>query len=218
MAAEEEAGTPAAVGKARGLDATSIVPFALPETLGGSLSPRGDTRSVAEPTLPSFSSGVSLPVTAAAAGPPPPPPSPPPPVRLRPLSPLPRGAAAVDLEGPSFRVSEVPQPEPITSYSASGRRAALSCFIAPLLLRLHYVTQPLLQGRGPRGGGEGAHARAAPPSRPPACLPTAEPALGLCSETPRTCREDCAAAGGVRVRKLGSWDVPEEFPWEDFVF
>lgn len=138
MAAEEEAGTPAAEGKARGLDATSIVPFALPETLGGSLSPRGDTRSVAEPTLPSFSSGVSLPVTAAATGPPPPspplPPPPRPPVRLRPRSPLPlpRGAAAVDLEGPSFRVSEVPQPEPITSYSASGRRAALSCFIAPL--------------------------------------------------------------------------------------
>lgn len=59
-------------GDARGLDATSIVPFALPETLGGSLSPRGNTPSVAAPPLPSCSSGVSLPVTAAA-GPPPPP-------------------------------------------------------------------------------------------------------------------------------------------------
>lgn len=76
------------------------------------------------------------------------------------------------------------------------------------MLRLHYVTQPLLQGRGPKG--EGAHARATPP--------TVEPALGLCSETPRTRREGCAAAGAVRVRKLGAWDVPEEFPWEDFCF
>lgn len=74
------------------------------------------------------------------------------------------------------------------------------------MLRLHYVTLPLLQGRGPKG--DRAHARA---------TPTVEPALGSCKETPRTRSEGCTA-GGVRVRKLRSWDVPEEFPWEDFVF
>lgn len=64
----------------------------------------------------------------------------------------------------------------------------------------------------------GRRARARRAALPPARPSTAEPALGLCSETPRTRREGCTAAWGVRVRKLGSRDLPEEFPWEDFVF
>lgn len=128
MAAAAEARTPTAEVKARGLDATSIVPFALPETLGGSLSPHRATLSLTQPALQSVSSGAPY-RSPPPAGQHPPPPSPPP-VTLRPPSQLPRGAAAVDLEGPNIRVSKVPQPEPITSYSASEPRAASSGFIA----------------------------------------------------------------------------------------
>jgi hypothetical protein len=79
-------------------------------------------------------------------------------------------------------------------------------YIAAHMLRLHYVTLPLLQGRGPKG--ERAHARA---------TELLDLELDLCLETPRTCSQGCSA-GGVQVRKSRSWGAPEEFPWEDFLF
>lgn len=57
------------------------------------------------------------------------------------------------------------------------------------MLRLHYVTLPMLQGRGPEG--ERAQARA---------QEIEKPALGLCLETLQTCSGGCSG-GRVQVRK-----------------
>lgn len=81
---------------------------------------------------------------------------PPPPVKFWPRSGFLRerrgGAAAVDQEGPHIRVSEVLQPEPITSYSASGRRAALPSFISLPAAEVALRHAAAAAGRGAGGG------------------------------------------------------------------
>ncbi|XP_019487235.1 PREDICTED: uncharacterized protein LOC109376036 [Hipposideros armiger] len=62
-----------------------------------------------------------------------------------------------------------------------ARRLVL-LYIAADMLRLHYVTLPMLQGRGP----EGERAQARPQE-------VEKPALGSCLETPRTCSGGCGA-------------------------
>ena len=151
------------------------------------------TLSAADPSPSTFSSGVSLPAAATASW------------LLTALRISAGGGScgSVSSSHSGFRGSAARANHKLLCVWEARRLVLL--YIAADLLRLHYVTLPLLQGRGPRG----ERARARGRSRSPRWVSARRP-RGLAS---RGC-----ATGRDPVRKPRSWRDPEEFPWEDFLF
>lgn len=75
------------------------------------------------------------------------------------------------------------------------------------MLRLHYVTLPLLQGRGLRGERARARTRS-----------TEKPALGFCRETPRTCKAEVAVPREPQCAGLGLGAPLRSFRGKIFCF